>query len=96
MVETVPIFYPFFDKGKKSFSTAEMKHRMICINVDEGVASPMRNMLTGWIWLNRMDRGTRTPKAPAMPWTMTKPVREQPLKKPMKQNKNDVSRQSMP
>ena len=56
----------------------------------------MRNTLTGRMWLNRMDRGTRTPKAPAMPWTMTNVVLEMPLKKPMKQNKNDVSRQSMP
>ena len=63
--------------------------------VEQGVARPMRNRLTGWIWLIRKDTGTRTQNAPTMPCTMTKRVYSMPLKKPMKQNRKQVSKQSM-
>ena len=55
-------------------------HRAICTAVEVGVARPMWKMRTGVMRLIRKDTGTRTPKAPTMPWAMTKAVSPQPEK----------------
>ena len=68
---------------------------MICRTVEHGVASPIWNKDTGSHLLIRNDTGTRTQKAPMMPWIITNLVYSMPLKNPMKQNRKHVSRQSI-
>ena len=59
---------------------------MICIRDETGVARPIWNKVTPARRLVRNATGILTPKAPTIPWVMTKSVRPLPLKKPTKQN----------
>ena len=68
---------------------------MICTVVDAGVASPRWNRELSADQLTSSATGSRTPRAPVIPWIMTNSVWPQPLKKPTKQNRKLVSRQSM-
>ena len=67
---------------------------MVCTREEAGVASPMWNRETGFWRLMIQETGTRTQKAPRIPWTMTNRVRPMPLKKPTQQKKIAVSMQS--
>lgn len=60
---------------------------------EAGVARPMWNSAAHGCRLISQETVRRTPTAPKTPWTITKAVHPQPLKKPMKQNRNAVSRQ---
>ena len=68
---------------------------MICNTVEHGVASPIMNNEPPPMCYIRNATGILTRKAPTIPWIMTNFVHEIPLKKPIKQNRKQVSRQSI-
>jgi len=72
-----------------------MRHNMICIIVDAGVARPMWNSVAPGRRLTKNATGILTQKAPTRPCIITNSVLPYPLKYPMKQNRNGVRRQSM-
>ena len=73
----------------------QFRQSATCRTVEQGVARPIWNMETGDSRLIRNATGTRTRNAPIIPCAMTNFVFPVPLKKPMKQNKKQVSRQSI-
>ena len=73
----------------------QIKHRVICSKVEQGVANPTWNKETGVCLLMKKATGILTKNAPTMPCSMTNLVYSMPLKKPIKQNRKQVKRQSM-
>ena len=73
----------------------QIPHRRIWTVVEAGVARPRWNRELSAARLTSSATGSRTPRAPIIPWAMTNSVCPQPLKKPTKQNRKLVSRQSM-
>lgn len=69
-------------------------YNAICTIDDAGVARPMWNKDTSACRLMNQETGILTQNAPMIPCSITNVVWLHPLKYPMKQNKNEVSRKS--
>ena len=70
------------------------KQSAICTTVDAGVERPIKKRELVNLLISQQ-RGSLTQNAPTIPWIITKAVQLQPLKYPIKQNKNAVKRQSI-